>query len=156
MLLRKHASVKIHLKEVLRLKSILLASDGSPHVSKAAEHVVTLLKGGAEYRLMVVHVIDHEASKHDAWLGMNPWARQREREEKLKPVSNVFEEAGLAYSVNLTKGDPAEEIILCAQKENVDMIVIGSRGLNTIQELMLGSVSHKVVQKADRPVLVVR
>ncbi|WP_187444984.1 universal stress protein [Rossellomorea vietnamensis] len=138
------------------MKSILLASDGSPHASKAAEHVVTLLKGGTEYKLMIVHVIDHEASKRDAWLCMNPGARQREREEKLKPVCNIFEKAELAYSVNLTKGDPAEEIMLCSQKENVDMIVIGSRGLNAIQELMLGSVCHKVVQKADRPVLVVR
>ncbi|WP_168413069.1 universal stress protein [Bacillus salacetis] len=138
------------------MRSILLASDGSPHSSKAAEHVVTLLKGDEEYRLMVVHVIDHEASKHDAWLGMNPGARHREREEKLKPISTVLEQACLSYSVNLTKGDPAEEIIECAQKENMDMIVIGSRGLNAIQELMLGSVSHKVVQKSDRPVLVVK
>jgi nucleotide-binding universal stress UspA family protein len=138
------------------MRSILLASDGSPYSSKAAEHVATLLKGGEEYRLMVVHVIDHEASKHDAWLGMNPGARQREREEKIKPISKVLEQAGISYSVNLTKGDPAEEIIECAQKENMDMIVIGSRGLNAMQELMLGSVSHKVVQKADRPVLVVK
>ncbi|MGF2614256.1 universal stress protein [Rossellomorea vietnamensis] len=138
------------------MKSILLASDGSPHASKAAEHVAALLKGNADYRLMVVHVIDHEASKHDAWLGMNPGARHKEREEKLKPVSRVLEQAGIAYSVNLTRGDPAEEIITCAEKENMDMIVIGSRGLNAVQELVLGSVSHKVVQKADRPVLVVK
>jgi nucleotide-binding universal stress UspA family protein len=138
------------------MRSILLASDGSPHSSKAAEQVVTMLKGDKEYRLMVVHVVDHEASKHDAWLGMNPGSRQREREEKMKPVSRVLEKAGISYSVNLTKGDPAEEIIECAKKEEMDMIVIGSRGLNAIQELMLGSVSHKVVQKADRPVLVVK
>ncbi|WP_421382837.1 universal stress protein [Bacillus salacetis] len=138
------------------MKSILLASDGSPHSGKAAEHVVTLLKGDEEYRLMVVHVVDHEASKHDAWLGMNPGARQREREEKMKPISRVLEKAELAYSVNLTKGDPAEEIIVLAKKENMDFIVVGSRGLNAIQELMLGSVSPKVVQKADRPVLVVK
>jgi nucleotide-binding universal stress UspA family protein len=138
------------------LRSILLASDGSPHSSRAAEHVVTLLKGDEEYRLMVVHVVDHEASKHEAWLGMNPGARQREREEKMKPISKVLEKAGILYSVNLAKGDPAEEIIECAEKENMDLIVVGSRGLNAIQEFMLGSVSHKVVQKADRPVLVVK
>jgi nucleotide-binding universal stress UspA family protein len=138
------------------MRKILLASDGSPHSSKAAEHVVSLLKGDEDYKLMVVHVIDHEASKHDAWLGMNPGARQKERAEKLKPISKVLEEAGINYSVNMTKGDPAEEIIKCAKNEELDLIVIGSRGLNAIQELVLGSVSHQVVQKADRPVLVVK
>ena len=138
------------------MRKILLASDGSQHSGKAAEHVVSLLKGDEDYKLMVVYVVDHEASKHDAWLGMNPGARQREREEKLKPVSKVLEAAGLNYSVNLTKGDPAEEIINLAKAEDMDLIVIGSRGLNAIQELVLGSVSHQVVQKADRPVLVVK
>ncbi|WP_409252616.1 universal stress protein [Bacillus sp. SCS-153A] len=138
------------------MRAILLASDGSQHSSKAAEYVVNLLHGNKEYRLKVVHVLDYEASKHDAWIGMNPSARLREREEKLKPVSRVLEKAGISYSVNLTKGDPAEEIIDCAKKEKMDMIVIGSSGINAIQGLMLGSVSHKVVQKADRPVLVVK
>lgn len=138
------------------MRAILLATDGSQHSIKAAEHVVTLLKGEEDYKLTVVHVIDHEASKHDAWLGMNPGARQREREEKLKPVTRVLEEADISYSVNLTKGDPADEIIKCAKTEDMNLIVIGSRGLNAIQELVLGSVSHNVVQKADRPVLVVK
>ncbi|WP_456272680.1 universal stress protein [Bacillus sp. AK031] len=138
------------------MRKILLASDGSPHSSKAAEHVVTLLQGNEDYKLMVIHVIDHEASKHDAWLGMNPGARQKEREEKLKPISKVLAEADIHYSVNLTKGNPAEEIIKCAKTEELDLIVIGSRGLNALQELVLGSVSHQVVQKADRPVLVVK
>ena len=37
-----------------------------------------------------------------------------------------------------------------------DMLVMGNRGLNAIQELVMGSVSHKVVQHSTVPVLIVK
>lgn len=43
-----------------------------------------------------------------------------------------------------------------ANDQQFDLLVIGSRGLNTLQEMVLGSVSHKVVKRADCPVLVVK
>ncbi|WP_239587801.1 universal stress protein [Bacillus pakistanensis] len=138
------------------MEKILLASDGSQHSRKAAEHAVKILKGQKSYTLNVVHVVDYEASKHDAWLGIDPNQLQRERDKKLSPVSIILDENDIEYVVEILKGDPAEEIISKAQEANADLIVMGSRGLNAIQELVLGSVSHKVVQKADRPVLVVK
>jgi len=53
-------------------------------------------------------------------------------------------------------GDPAHLICTKAQSEGYDLIVIGSRGHGLFRELLLGSVSHKVVQHAHCPVLVVR
>ena len=54
------------------------------------------------------------------------------------------------------RGNVAEEILKIADKEKVDMIVLGSRGLSTAKELLLGGVSHKVVHHAKCPVTVVR
>ena len=48
-------------------------------------------------------------------------------------INNVIEE-----------GDPAERILACAERENADLIVLGSRGLSDLKGLLLGSVSHKV------------
>jgi nucleotide-binding universal stress UspA family protein len=50
----------------------------------------------------------------------------------------------------------AAEILLIADEEKVDTIVIGSKGLNTVKELLLGSVSHKVIHLARCPVILVR
>jgi nucleotide-binding universal stress UspA family protein len=47
-------------------------------------------------------------------------------------------------SAHIADGSPADVIIAAAEKENADMIVIGSRGLGNIAGLLMGSVSHKV------------
>ena len=56
----------------------------------------------------------------------------------------------------VAEGDPAERIIDYAKDHDVDIIVIGSRGLGTFKGLLLGSVSNKVTHRADRTCVIVR
>lgn len=56
----------------------------------------------------------------------------------------------------LIEGDPVAEILGCAKRGEVDLIVMGSRGLGELKGLLIGSVSHKVIQLADCPVLTVK
>ena len=60
------------------------------------------------------------------------------------------------YSITLLNGDPATEILSYMKANPTDMLVMGNRGLNAIQELVMGSVSHKVVQHSTVPVLIVK
>jgi nucleotide-binding universal stress UspA family protein len=53
-------------------------------------------------------------------------------------------------------GHPAQEILDQATKHNVDLIVMGTRGLTDIGALVLGSVSHKVIHLATCPCLTVK
>lgn len=55
----------------------------------------------------------------------------------------------------LLEGDPAEEIIKTAEKEEVDLIILGS-GKTRIDKRLLGSVSEKVIHSAPSTVLLVR
>jgi nucleotide-binding universal stress UspA family protein len=50
----------------------------------------------------------------------------------------------------------AKAIVETASANNIDLIVMGSRGLSDVQGLLLGSVTHKVIQIANIPVLVDR
>jgi nucleotide-binding universal stress UspA family protein len=52
-------------------------------------------------------------------------------------------------------GDPAGVIVDIARARGADLIMLGRRGLGTLARLLLGSVSHKVIQVADRPCLTV-
>ena len=52
--------------------------------------------------------------------------------------------------------DVAEEILRTADKENIDTIVVGSRGISEAKIFLLGSVSYKVSHYAKRPVVIVR
>ena len=54
------------------------------------------------------------------------------------------------------EGDAAAVIIDIANKLDVDLIVLGSRGTSAIGRYLLGSVANKVVQYAHKPVMVVR
>lgn len=53
-------------------------------------------------------------------------------------------------------GDAAEQIIAQVRKTNIDLIVIGTRGLGDLKGLLVGSVSHKVSQLASCPCLSVK
>jgi nucleotide-binding universal stress UspA family protein len=54
------------------------------------------------------------------------------------------------------EGDPAERIISYANDNEVDVIVMSSRGLGAFKGLLLGSVSNKVSHRADRTCVIVR
>ena len=59
-------------------------------------------------------------------------------------------------TTKLLIGSPRNEIILEVERGGFDLIVIGSRGLSGIKEVVLGSVSHQVVNESKVPVLVVK
>ena len=72
-----------------------------------------------------------------------------------KAESNLKTE-GIDYQSRLIQGVPADEIVKVAQSENVDLIVLGSRGLTEVRAFLLGSVSDKVSHHAKCPTLIVR
>lgn len=63
---------------------------------------------------------------------------------------------GVEIETILAKGNPSRVIAETANEKNIDLIVIGTRGLSGIKDLFLGSVSHDVVRSAKQPVFVVR
>lgn len=79
-----------------------------------------------------------------------------ERQQRLAPYEQVVQQANIPYKLTILTGNPGPTIVDYAQKQAVDLIIIGSRGLNALQEMMLGSVSHKVVQRVSCPTLIVK
>lgn len=71
-----------------------------------------------------------------------------EKVVRSKGVTNV--------TTAIEDGDPVKRILEYAEKENADAIVMGARGLSDIEGLLLGSVSHKVANLADRTCVTVR
>jgi nucleotide-binding universal stress UspA family protein len=59
-------------------------------------------------------------------------------------------------STQLGKGRPADIIIKIAEKENVDLIVMGSRGYGRITGWILGSTSRHVVEHCTKPILIIK
>jgi len=70
-------------------------------------------------------------------------------------VGGVLKEVGVRYCFRRSQGDPVQEIVKLAKEEVTELIVIGGSGLGGLRSLLLGSVSHGVLQHAPCPVLIV-
>jgi nucleotide-binding universal stress UspA family protein len=62
----------------------------------------------------------------------------------------------MKISTKIAEGRPSDTIVKAAKDGNFDIIIMGSRGLGGIKEFVLGSVSHRVVNEAPCPVLIVK
>lgn len=75
----------------------------------------------------------------------------------LARAQSRLREAGVGrVRAELASGDAADEIVATANSEHADLVVLGSRGLGELRGLMLGSVSHKVLQSVDCACLIVK
>ncbi|WP_431799978.1 universal stress protein [Halobacillus andaensis] len=138
------------------LERILLASDGSDHAVRAT-HTAIKLTGDIKTGLItVLYAIDGATSKADVLSEGDPKARERRRRKRIKRTEDVLIKAQVPYQTKIIKGDPGPTIVQYANEHNFDVVVVGSRGLNSLQEMVLGSVSHKVAKRAECPVMIVK
>ena len=78
-------------------------------------------------------------------------------EQILRQANKLALKQGVEDAVSkIADGDPAQEILECADRENADLIVVGSRGLGDLKGLLMGSVSHKVSQHAKSSCVIVK
>ena len=137
-------------------KHILLASDGSDNAERAAIEAVKIASFSKEAIIDVVYVIDIDKSKYDVLHANSKEEVDIERWKKNTSVIKYLNVENVKHKTTILKGKPGPEIVKYANDENVDIVVIGSRGLNTLQEMVLGSVSHKVMKRVNCPALVVK
>ncbi|HBV89291.1 universal stress protein [Desulfosporosinus sp.] len=137
-------------------EKILLAADGSEHSIRAAENAIVLTQNNPEAKIEIVYVINSEASKADVLRDLDTDAITLKRNQKLLPLQEKMKQAKVDFKVKFIHGEPGPAIVKYANDGKFDVVVIGSRGLNTLQEFVLGGVSHKVAKRANCPVLIVK
>lgn len=135
---------------------IAVAIDGSENALRAAKHAIMLANYLPEAHLEVICVADYDKAKNERLLSESPESLILKREQKMIPVLELTKEAGVQTKTTMLKGNPSQEIIKYVNLEGIDQLVIGSRGLNTFQEMILGSVSHKVMKHVNCPVTIVK
>lgn len=135
--------------------NILLASDGSKHALRATEEAIKLAKG-LNKEIILAYVVDFDQSKTDVLHSAGSLDREQKRKKQLESTEQKLAEAGVAYSLKVLHGAPGPSIVEYANEQAIDYVVLGSRGLNGLQEMVLGSVSHKVAKRVQCPVLIVK
>jgi nucleotide-binding universal stress UspA family protein len=71
------------------------------------------------------------------------------------PLRQQLESDGVDHEVLILEGDPAQAILVAAEDEKCDLIVMGTRGLSDFMGMTLGSISHKVLHTTNCMVLLI-
>ncbi|MCQ6276572.1 universal stress protein [Bacillus sp. V3B] len=135
---------------------ILLAVDGSEHSMRATNEAIKVASLDDGSVIEVVYVVDFAKAKNEVLHSQGKEALEYERRKRLLPIEEKLKSNHLTYEVKILHGEPGPSLVEYANKEKFDLVVIGSRGLNALQEMVLGSVSHKVVKRVNCPVLIVK
>lgn len=133
---------------------ILLAVDGSENALRAAKEAVKIASNDS--LIEMVYVADFEKVKTDVLHATSSESLLLERKRKVAPIEEVLRAADKQFKLTILHGTPGPEIVKYANENKVDIVVIGSRGLNGLQEMVLGSVSHKVMKRVQCPALIVK
>ncbi len=82
---------------------------------------------------------------------------KKKKEKMLLEAKKIFQQRNIKTRTIFKEGIPSETIIQIAKEEEIDVIVISSRGLGGLKKVLLGSVSNSVIQEAENcSVLIVK
>ena len=138
------------------LSRILVAVDGSESAKRAFEKSIYLAQK-CNSKLDVIHVVLDYTYGGDSATTFELIEELKENGTKiLEQCKSQAIQNNVTVATILEVGDHAQVIIDIANKNNYDLIVMGSRGMSAFKELLLGSVSFKVIHHARCPVMVVR
>ncbi len=151
----------------MKIERILLAYDGSEASERALDFAIEL-STGKNTDLRILHVqanrgrssIPVELERFEEIEHIYMTEREILRGDAEQTIETAVNKARKAGLTNVTgevrEGDATRAILDLAQSLDCDLLVLGSRGLGDLQGLLLGSVSHKVMQAAPCSCVIVR
>ncbi len=143
-------------------KKILYPTDFSDVAYKVLDFIVQLKTAGTK-EVLLLHVIDqrdvYNMEQHTArWTDISQVRKAWDREISgaMDSIADELTEAGLKVTQLVVCGIPFDSILQAEDEEDVSLTVIGSHGKSNIEEMLLGSVSEKVIRKSQKPVIVIK
>jgi len=141
---------------------VLYPTDFSDAAYRALDCIIQLQMAGTR-EVIVLHVVDqrdiftmeeHTASPADIARIKQVWEDEIARE--MAAITDELTGAGLQVTQRVIYGTPFETILQVEDEYDVSAIVLGSHGKSNIEEMLLGSVSEKVIRKSHKPVIVIK
>ncbi len=140
------------------MRTMLVAVDGSATANRAVAHAIDLARRLGDVKLLLVNV-QHTLERWYAGGLLNKEAVEHLRllgEQDGREARALVDAAGLNYEFDVMYGQPGEVLARIARERGCMGIVMGTRGLGELEQVLLGSTAHKVVHLADVPVTLVK
>jgi len=126
--------------------------DGSAHSTRALQEAIKIAKTTSGTLTLLTVQPSHPKISSPPKQPINDTPKSIILAEGQKLV----QEQGVFAETVLLEGNVVDQIVNTAKEGNFDLIVVGARGLNRFEEVLLGSISHGVIEKAPCPVIVTR
>ncbi|ACV64520.1 UspA domain protein [Desulfofarcimen acetoxidans DSM 771] len=138
----------------------LLAIDESENALRAVNYMLNLAKVTKGLEIVLIHVVNFKqiiSSISPFMVIPDIQAVLKEQGRKLLDErAAIFEDKGITINRILAEGDPGIEIAKYAANNDIDHIVLGTRGLSNLKGLVMGSVSHQIIHLAQCPVTLIK
>jgi nucleotide-binding universal stress UspA family protein len=138
---------------------ILVPVDGSESANRAAEHAIQQAKIQTDAEIHLLNVQTPVLSGHAKMFISEQQLNDYYREEgfaALKPAQERFKQASAHHTHHISVGHVAETIAQYAKENNIDQIIMGTRGMGAISDFVLGSVASKVIHLSSVPVTLIK
>ncbi len=141
--------------ETGKYNRVMIATDGSELGRKAVLNGIEIARlGGAKiYAVYVVAAIPH---RDTGWEKAMKEHLRTEGEDAMSFIEEKGKAAGVEVESVILEGNPGDRIVEFADKNDIDLIVLGTQGKSGVQRFLLGSVAENVVRHSKQAVLVVR
>lgn len=145
------------MKNMKFYKTIILPVEDSDFSQKAADRAIALAES-LSIPLKVIYVVDmnifSNTLSNDQMSVQWENVLKNEGRSILDEIKNKAEERGIQVSTHIEKGNPPDKILKYADDE--DLIIMGSKGKNTLDRIFIGSTSENVLHHAGSSVMIVR
>jgi nucleotide-binding universal stress UspA family protein len=137
---------------------ILVPVDGSENSLRALDHAIYLARNAGAV-ITAMHVIENPPTVYvESQKLLNDLLANFRKESAniLDKAKQIAEKSDVKLETVIGEGDAAYSIVGYAEKGGFDTIIIGRRGLGKFKEMVLGSISNKVLHHAKCSVMIVK
>lgn len=139
------------------MKKILVPVDGSENASRVVRHVLTL--AGELREPLDIHLLNVQHPFPGTIKGVAEQARQYHQEQgeaALADARKLLDDAKVKYSYHVSVGEAAPTVAKFAGELQCDLVIMGTRGMGSLANMVMGSVATKVLHLVHVPVMLVK
>jgi nucleotide-binding universal stress UspA family protein len=142
------------------MHKVMVPVDRSENAIRALQYAIRLAKENGPMELVIVHAHEPPIVYGEIALYM-PEEKAKElqqqySEDVLRPAVAAAKAAGVKFTSEILIGDIAKSIVSCAESRGCDGIIMGTRGMGAIGNLVMGSIATKVIHLTKLPVTLVK
>lgn len=143
-------------EKMIQLARILIATDFSPVSSRALDYAISLARR-YDSHIYLTHVVSTDVyplAAPEVTVGLAQ-SQRRTAENKIQEMLFAGRLNEVGYDVLIEEGPLWLAIQKVIDKQDIDLVVVGTHGIGAVQKLVIGSSAEQIFRRSSRPVLTV-